>query len=528
MALRVLVSDDVGDALRAVFEREGVVLDYRPGLAGGALREALNGAAGLIVRSATRVSAEVLGWAPSLRVVARAGVGVDNVDLDDATRRGVLVMNTPDANTTSAAEHTLALLLSLARNVPQASARLRQGGWDRARFTGTEVAGKTLGVIGLGKIGRQVARRAHGLDMRVLGHDPFVTGEVSREFHVEPVGLDELLARSDFISVHVPLTEKTRGLIGPAALARCRQGVRVLNVARGGIVDEAALAEALRSGHVAGAALDVFEREPPEGSPLLAMENVVGTPHLGASTVEALQNVGVEAARQVCAYLLHGTIANAVNAASLDPASVARVEPYRVLAERIGSIQAQLLWGQLRQIRVVFRGEAFDRKAQEVLRSAVLAGFLGPSVDAPVNLVNAPLFARERGIQVVTTSADADPDFHHLLSVEVETDRRTRAIAGTLFGHTQPMLVRVEAYPAAIGPEGVMLFCSNDDTPGVLGFVAGTLGSAGVNIANMSMGRDVATRTALAVLSLDSPVPPETLARLSSSPHIIWVRTVKV
>ncbi|RME74924.1 MAG: phosphoglycerate dehydrogenase [Planctomycetota bacterium] len=532
---RVLISDNVAPECLAVFEGvKEIELDYEPKLSREALLERLPRYDGWIVRSGTKVDAEALARAERLRAVVRAGVGVDNIDLREATRRGVLVMNTPEGNTVAAAEHAIALLFAAARNVPQAHAALHEGRWERKRWIGVAVAGKTLGVIGLGKVGREVARRGVGLGMRVLGYDPFVTEEVARALEIEVADLDEVVREADFLSLHVPLNDRTRGLIDARRLESMKPGAIVINTARGGVVDEAALLEAIRGGAIAGAALDVFTEEPlPAGSPLLEEPRIVLTPHLGASTREAQEAVGTQSARQLIDYLLHGAITHPVNMVAVDPALAERVEPWTELLRRLGSMQAQLREGTVRQIVLRYAGELFGPSERRWLTLGFLAGFLRHFVSAPVNLVNAEHLAREHHLQVVEEATSETYDYTHLVTTEVETVEggtqalRVRRLAGTIFGQRSPRLVRLDGYQTDALPEGPMLLVSNTDTPGVIGLIGTLLGEQGINIASMYVGRDTTGGTALAILNVDSEPPAEVLERLAAQPGILWVRTIR-
>jgi D-3-phosphoglycerate dehydrogenase len=531
MMQKVLVSDPVAPECLEVFRgAAGFEVDYRPGLKPADLLETIPAYAGLIVRSETRVTAEVLERAERLRAVVRAGVGVDNIDVPAATRRGVLVMNCPGGNTVAAAEHTIALMTALARNIPQACASLRAGKWERSKFIGTEIAGKTLGVLGLGKVGREVARRAVGLGMKVKGYDPFVTEEAAQALKIETASMDEVIAAADFLTLHVPLTDATRGLIGRAALERMRPGVRIVNVARGGIVDEAALVDAIRSGKVAGAALDVFEKEPIDPrSPLLGLEQVIVTPHLGASTREAQEAVGKESATQLLEYLRDGAVVNAVNMVSVEPALARKVAAWQGLCERLGSLAAQVRSeGAVRRLAISYAGDFFGSTERRLLSLALLKGFLGHFIDAPVNYVNAAHFAREHGVDVLEQTSLKTEGFLNLVSLTVETATGARRVSGTIFGEKHPRLVYIDGYDCDALPEGAMLLVSNNDTPGIIGKIGTLLGASAINIATMSVGRDVSGGTALAILNVDSPVPPDVVRRLEEEPGILWTKTVRL
>ncbi len=530
---KVLVSDPVAsECVQAFAGADGFAVDYRPGQKPEVLLEIVSAYDGLIVRSETKVTAEVLERAARLRAVVRAGVGVDNIDVDAATRRGVLVMNCPEGNTVAAAEHTIAMMLALARNIPQACAGLKAGRWERTRFVGAEIEGKTLGILGLGKVGREVARRGAGLGMTVVGYDPFLSEEGARAvgFKAEiAASKEEVLRRADFLTLHVPLTDQTQGLIGAAELEAAKDGVRVLNIARGGVVDEAALADAIRRGKVAGAALDVFETEPPPAShPLLGLERVVVTPHLGASTREAQEAVGKASALQLVAYLRDGTVQNAVNMVAVEPALLKKVGPWQELAERLGSLHAQLREGRVRRVVVSYAGDLFGAAERKILSLAFLKGLLSHYIAAPVNLVNASHFAREHGIDLVEQTSSQTEGFLNLVSAIVETTQRARRVAGTIFGEKHPRIVYLDDYLTDAYPGGDMIVCSNDDRPGMMGKIGTILGDGNVNIASMSMGRDLRGGTAVAILNVDSPVLPAIVRRLEGQPGILWAKTLKL
>ncbi|MAG58851.1 MAG: phosphoglycerate dehydrogenase [Planctomycetes bacterium] len=524
--LRVLVADALDAEQLASLHGRGIEVLDEAGISAEALRTRLRSVHGLLVRSRTQVDADLLSVAPDLRVVGRAGTGVDNIDLEAATRAGVVVMNVPGGNAVAAAEHTIALMMSLARQIPVAAASLREGRWDRKRFQGTELTGKTLGVVGLGRIGREVAQRAHGLKMRVLAFDPVLTAEVADDMGIGLLPIDELVANVDFLSVHVPLSDATRHLVDRALLAKAKPGLRVLNVARGGIVDEVALLEALESGSVGGVALDVFEQEPPTDAALLRHDRVVATPHLGASTAEAQAGVARAIADQVGRFLIDGVMENAVNAAGLDPASRAELAPWLQLARRLGTVAASLVDGGIRQIDVTLVGEIASGSG-DALTTEVLLGLLRPFATDRLNGINAEWFARERGIRVSHGSRPSHKSFQSLLRIAVHHgDEATLHLSGTLFGVDNLRIVRAFGFNIDAIPEGAMLFCRNQDRPGIIGHLGTLLADAGVNIANMSVGRDPNSGEALAVLNLDAPPESEVLAALAAREEIRWVRYV--
>jgi D-3-phosphoglycerate dehydrogenase len=481
-----------------------------------------DGVDGLIVRSRTKVKADLLEHAgPRLRVIGRAGIGVDNIDVDAATKRGIVVMNTPGGSNVTTAEHAIAMMLALARNLPQAAAAVRAGKWPRERWMGAEVCNKVLGIVGLGNIGAIVAERALGLRMKVVAFDPFVTPEAAARLRVELVSLDELLARADFVTLHTPLTPETRGILGAERLARTKPGVRIVNCARGGLIDETALAAAIESGHVAGAALDVLAEEPPPaGHPLLQLDQVICTPHLGASTDEAQRNVAVAIAQQVAAFLTRGVIQNAVNAPSLSPEVMQVLRPYLALAEKLGALAAQLVTEPALDVTVQASGEVAERETRS-LTTAVLRGLLGHILGPSVNYVNAPAIARERGIRVIESSTAQATDYLNALRVEVRTGSRTMVVAGAVFGAGTVRLTRVEDFRMEAVPEGYILMLHNRDVPGVVGAVGTLLGRHGINIAGIELGRERVGGMALSLIHVDDAVPAATLAELRTVPNIV-------
>jgi D-3-phosphoglycerate dehydrogenase len=526
---RVLISDKLESAGLDLLRRAGFELDERHGLKGAALRDALRDADGVVVRSGTQITADLLDDPGKLRVIVRAGVGVDNIDVAAATRKGVLVMNTPGGNTVSTAEHTLSLLLALARGVPAADASIHAGKWERTKFVGVQLAGKTLGVVGLGRIGREVARRAAGLDMKVLGYDPFLAPAGAAQLGIETVpDLDSLLPRVDFLTVHTPLTDDTRDLIGAREIARMRPGARVLNCARGGILNEPAVADALLSGHLAGAALDVFVVEPPPADhPLLKLPNVVVTPHLGASTVEAQTSVAVEAAQLLIDFLTRGAVGFAVNLAAVDPAELAELRLYVDLARRLGLLHAQMCRGAIQRAELTYRGDAARRQTR-LITAAFAAGLLETRLDQNVNVVNAPLLAAERGVEIVEQTSSQTGDFSTLLRADVKTDHKTYTAAGTLFGNQYLRLVQLGPYHLDAYMDGVMLLFTHQDVPGLIGFIGTIFGKHGVNIAQMTVGRQQPGGEAIAVLNLDSPPSDEALKEVRAHPQISSLSVVKL
>ena len=525
MAHRVLVSDKLApEGLAILRAASDLEVDDRPGLAPAELLAVIADYDALVIRSGTRVTAEVIAAATRLRVIGRAGIGVDNVDVPAATRRGIVVMNTPGGNNVTTAEHALSLMLSLARFVPQADASLRSGQWERNKFTGTEITGKVLGVVGLGNIGRIVADRGAGLAMKVLAYDPFLTPGNAPPA-VEIVSLDDLFARSDFVTVHVPLTAETRNLIDAAAMARMKKGVRIINCARGGIVDEQALAAALASGKVAGAAFDVFvEEPPPRDHPLLALPNVVVTPHLGASTGEAQTNVAVAIADQVAAFLSRGAVAAAVNMPPVTPEDREFLAPWLLLGEKLGSLMGQLGGGAPKSVEISYEGQVAERGMRTVT-AAVLRGVLVPILGDEVNWVSAPVVARERGIEVRETTLGRPSGFRDSVMVHVGfADGSHRLAAGAVFGNGIARLVRLDGFHLEAAPEGYILLLENRDVPGVVGRVGTLLGKGQVNIAGLQLGREKVGGRALSLFQIDEPVPEAVLVELRQAPEILSAR----
>jgi D-3-phosphoglycerate dehydrogenase len=513
---KVLVSDKLSDEGLAVLREDPTVeVTVKTGLSPEELKAEIADAQALLVRSATKVTADVIEAAKKLMVIGRAGVGVDNIDVEAATRRGIVVCNSPEGNTVAAAEHTWALILAVARSIPAASASVAAGEWKRSAFMGVELLNKTLGVIGLGKIGSEVALRAAGFGMKVIGYDPFVSADRGSRLGVELVELDDLLARADVITLHVSLTKDTRGIINAAAIAKMRPGVRIVNCARGGLIDEAALAEAVRAGRVAGAGIDVFEKEPPSDSPLIGAPNVVLTPHLGASTEEAQLKVAVDVAQQVLE-VLHGKPArSAVNVLSVSAESLRTLVPYLPLAEKMGRLQGQLAEGALSAVEMIYAGQLAEDDAR-LLTPAFLMGLLQPILDEPVNLVNAALVAQSRGIRVVESRSRDTEDYVSLITARVTTARGERLIAGSLFGRSEPRIVRMDRYRVDFVPSGFMLVSMHIDKPGMIGRVGTLLGQHRINIAAMHVGREQERPggPSVMVLALDSAVPPNVLDEL--------------
>jgi D-3-phosphoglycerate dehydrogenase / 2-oxoglutarate reductase len=526
---RVLLSDSLSaQGVEVLRHHPELNVDIKTGLKPPELAEIIGPYHALVIRSGTKVTREVIERASSLKVIGRAGVGVDNVDLEAATRRGIVVMNSPLGNSVTTAEHTISMMMALARHIPAANSALRAGRWERGKFTGTEVCNKTLGVIGLGNIGRIVADRALGLKMKVIGYDPILTPEAAARMGVELVSLDQIFKNSDFISVHAPLTPDTKGMVGRAAFAVMKKGVRIINCARGGIVDEEALLEALQSGKVAGAALDVYSKEPPPADhPLLKLDSVVATPHLGAATDEAQVQVAIDIAQQIVDFLLEGTARHAVNIPALSPEEAQRLGPQLRLGEKLGRLAAQLISEAPTEVTVGLGGEAANIKP-EPITAAVLKGLLSGFMDQELNQVNAPFIARERGIKVTETRTREAADYVNTLTVAVHTRAATHEVAGAVFGNGGLRLIRIDGYRVEAEPQGYFLMLNNRDVPGVVGAVGTMLGQAGVNIAGLELGRDRVGGTALSLVELDGPVTSEVLESLKTIPAITAASLIKL
>lgn len=524
MAPRVLISDKLSPAAVQIFKDRGIAADVKPGLDKDQLAEIVGDYDGLAIRSATKVTAKLLDRAKNLKVVGRAGIGVDNVDLAAATAKGVIVMNTPFGNSITTAEHAITLMLALARQIPAADASTQAGKWEKNRFMGVEITGKTLGVIGCGNIGSIVADRAHGLHMKVIAYDPFLSPERAADLGVEKVDLDELLRRSDFITLHTPLTEKTKNVIDGRAIELMKPSVRIVNCARGGLVDEVAVRKALDSGRIAGAAFDVFAVEPATENPLFGHPNVVCTPHLGASTTEAQENVALQVAEQMSEYLLRGAISNAVNFPSISAEEAPRLKPFIRLAEQLGLFAGQVTETGLKAVKLIYEGQVAAMNTR-ALTSAAVAGLLKPLLQ-DVNMVSAPIVARERGIAVEETKRDAESDYESLVTLTVVTERQERSIKGTVFADGRPRVVSIKGIrmDAEFGPS--MLYITNEDKPGFIGRFASLLGDANINIATFHVGRDAPGGNAIALVEVDGAVPPAVIDAVRSLPNVQRVRAL--
>ncbi|MDA8092099.1 MAG: phosphoglycerate dehydrogenase [Nitrospiraceae bacterium] len=522
---KVLISDSISPKGVEILKSAGLEVDVQTGLPPEELKKIIGAYHGLVIRSATKVTADIISAAENLKVIGRAGSGLDNVDKAAATQKGIVVMNTPGGNTITTAEHAMALLFSVARLIPQATGSMRSGLWEKKKFMGVELFGKTLGIVGMGNIGAQVAKKALGLDMNVLCYDPFLNEEKAKSLGVHCVGLEELWKRADFITLHTPLTPETKYLVNAKSIAMMKDGVRIINCARGGIVNEKDLLDALNSGKVAGAALDVFEKEPPTDNPLCTMEKVVCTPHLGASTKEAQENVALAVAEQVADYLVGGIIRNAVNFPSIPPEQVPLLSPYLKLAERMGGFASQVFESGIKEISIEYTGEASGLNTAPVTIAAV-KGLLSPIMGETVNFVNALVIAKERGIEIKETKSSDAGDYRSMISLRIKGEKESSSISGTIFSKKDPRIIEVDGAPVEIIPEGTMLFMYNNDRPGLIGAVGTFLGSHGINIARMFFGRESEGGTARSVVSIDSPLQPELIEELKKIPNILSVRQV--
>ena len=516
---KVLISDALSETAVNIFKDRGIDVEYQPGLGKEPERllDVISEFDGLAVRSATKATPEVIAQGKNLKVIGRAGIGVDNINIDAATAAGIVVMNTPFGNAITTAEHAIAMMFALARKIPQANQSTHDGKWEKSKFMGAELFGKTLGVIGCGNIGSIVADRAIGVKMRVSAYDPFLTDQRAIDLGVKKVELDELLAKADVISLHTPLTDQTRNILSKENLAKTKKGVLIVNCARGGLVDETALKEALDSGHVGAAALDVFETEPATDNPLFGHERVVATPHLGASTQEAQENVAIQVAEQMADYLLRGAVTNALNMPSITAEEAPRLKPFISLAEHLGAFAGQLTETSVKAIEIIYAGDV-SKVNTKPLTAAAVASVLKPMLEG-VNIVNAPMVAKERGVAIAETYRDDAEIFDNIIRLRIVTERDDRAIAGTLFG-SSPRIVEIKGVEMEASFAPNMLYVTNADKPGFIGALGGALGEAGVNIATFNLGRDHAGGDAIALLAVDDAVPETVLATVRKLDHV--------
>ena len=528
MAPRVLISDALSPAALAIFKERGVEVDFRPALGKDKdkLFEIIGNYDGLAIRSATKVTEKILSNATNLKVVGRAGIGVDNVDIPAATARGVIVMNTPFGNSITTAEHAIAMMFAIAREIPAADVSTQAGKWEKNRFMGVEITGKVLGIIGCGNIGSIVADRALGLRMRVIAFDPFLTPERALDLGVEKVELIDLLARADFITLHTPMTAQTKNILSAENIAKTKKGVRIINCARGGLVDEGALRKALDEGHVAGAAFDVFVTEPATENPLFGHPNVICTPHLGASTNEAQENVALQVAEQMADYLVRGAISNAINFPSITAEEAPKLKPFIALAERLGSFAGQLTESGIKEVRITYEGAVAGLKIK-ALTAAAIAGVLRPQLQ-DVNVVSAPVVAKERGIAIEEiTRSDDDSDYESLITLTIVTTDMERSISGTVFHDGKARIVAIKNIKVDAEFAPSMIYVTNEDKPGFIGRFAGLLGNAGVNIATFALGRDSKGGSAIALVEVDGEVPAQVLSDIQALPGVKQARALK-
>jgi len=515
---KVLIADKLSPAAVAIFKERGVDADNKPGMTKEELLAVVDQYDGIAIRSNTKITADVIKAAKKLKVVARAGIGVDNVDIPAATAAGVIVMNTPFGNSITTAEHAISLMLALARELPAANTSTQAGKWEKNRFMGVEITGKVLGLIGAGNIGGIVADRARGLKMRVIAYDPFLSAERAQDLGVEKVELGDLLARADFITLHVPMTPETKNILSAEALAKTKKGVRIINCARGGLIDEAALKAAIDSGHVAGAALDVFAVEPAKENVLFGNEKIVATPHLGASTTEAQENVALQVAEQISDYLLTGAITNALNMPSISAAEAQKVGPWISLAEKLGSFAGQLTGTSLTAVEIVYEGTASQLNTK-ALTQAALSGLLRPML-SEVNMVNAPIVAKERGIKVSETRRDRQGAYEGYIKIVVTMGESTRRIAGTVFSDGRPRMIQIKDINLDSEFAPHMLYVVNEDKPGFIGKLGTILGDAKVNIANFTLGRSAPGQDAICLVEVDGQVADGVIEAISKLPPV--------
>ena len=525
--MKVLVSDNISAKGVEILKKAGLDVDVKTGMKPEELKACIGEYSGLVIRSATKVTAEIIDAATNLKVIGRAGSGLDNVDKVAASKKGIVVMNTPGGNTVTTAEHTIAMLFSVARMIPQATASMKAGKWEKKKFMGVELFNKTLGIVGLGAIGSEVAKKAQGLEMNIIAYDPFLSEERAETMGIKKGSLDEIFAESDFITIHSPMTPETKNLINVNTIAKMKNGVRIINCARGGIVNEHDLFEAMKSGKVAAAALDVLEKEPPENNPLLTLENLICTPHLGASTEEAQENVALAVAEQIADYLVHGTIRHAVNFPSIPSDQVPRLQPYINLAEKLGSFSCQIFEGGATEIIVEYYGDAATINSAPVTIAA-LKGYLSPILLETVNFVNAPFIAKERGIEVKESKSSDAGDFFSKITIRIKARNKESYVSGTLYSKKDPRVIEIDNFKVEIAPEGELLLMYNNDKPGVIGNIGNLLGKNNINIARMHFGRESAGGMAISVVSLDERPGPEVLDQLKALPNILSIKQISL
>jgi D-3-phosphoglycerate dehydrogenase len=526
--MKILVSDNLSESgIEKLQKVPGFEVEINTKLTPEELRRVIKEFDALVIRSATKVTAELLESAQNLKVIGRAGIGLDNVDIEAASKRGVVVMNTPEGNVITTAEHAIAMMLSLTRNIPQASGSLKKGAWEKKRFQGKEVFNKVLGIIGVGRIGRVVAERAQGLKMQVVAYDPYINPEVIDSLGIRGVTFDELLAQSDYITIHAPMTPETRNLLNADAFGKMKQGVFVINCARGGIVNEQDLYEAIKQGIVAGAALDVFTKEPPTDNPLLTLDQVIATPHLGASTEEAQENVAIAVADQIADFLTRGTIRNSVNAPNIDGAVLSKLRPYLSLAEKLGCVLTQITKGAIQKVSIEYVGDVSSLDTQP-LTISILKGMLAPVLGDMVNFVNVPIHVKERDIRVMTSVRSEAEDFTNLISIHVKTSQAENLVAGTIVGKKEPRMVRINDFRLEAVMEGHLLLIHNIDTPGTIGAIGTCLGRHNINISLMNVGQVLERGQNIIFLRTDTPVPAHVTDELLAMDNVDLVQAIEL
>ncbi len=525
---KILICDDIAEEGLNLFHHEkNFTTVVKTKLPLDQLKKEIVDCDACVVRSGTQITKEVINASQKLKVIGRAGVGLDNVDVEAASKKGIVVINTPGGNTISAAEHTFCLLMALARNIPQANASIKKGEWERKKFTGVQLLEKTLGVVGLGRIGSEVAKRAQSFGMKVIAYDPFLRAEKALQIGVELMSMDELLTRSDFLTLHMPLSSDSKYMIGEKELSKMKKSARIINCARGGLIDEKALAKAIESGHIAGAALDVFESEPPKDSALLALPSVVATPHLGASTEEAQIAVSVDVAQSIADFLQGRGIKNAVNVPVMDPEVFEQLRPYIQLAEKLGALETQLIDGQIQQVDIHYNGQVAELDTTSITL-AVIKGLLTPILAESVNYVNASVLAKERGIKITESKSSSDSHYTNLIHVEVKTDKKKSAAAGTLFTREDTRIVMIDEFDVEAVPEGYILLISNNDVPGIVGQIGTFLGNNKINIAGMTLGRDKPGGRATTLLKVDSPISDQVMQGIRKAKNILDAKLIKL
>ena len=525
--MKVLISDNLSTCGVDILKKAGLEVEFRSKTTVEEIEKMIGDYDALIIRSATKVTAGLLEKAAKLKIVGRAGSGLDNVDIPAATKKGVVVMYTPGGNTVTTAEHTIGMIFASARMIPQAYSSMKAGKWEKKKFEGVELFDKTLGIIGLGAIGGVVANRCTALGMKVLAFDPFISTEKAKQLGIELADLETIYKRSDFITLHTPKTKETAGLINKDTIAKMKDGVRIINCARGGIVNEADLYEALKTGKVAGAAFDVFEKEPPENHPLMTLDNFIATPHLGASTLEAQENVATAVAEQIVDYLIAGTVRNAVNVPSVPADQLPSLSPYINLAERMGLFAAQVIEGGLTQVTVEYSGDVSNLKLEPVTLAA-LKGLLTPIIQENVNYVNAPLIAKDRGIEVKVSKSSDTREYTSLITIKVKAGAKEMSVAGTLNSKKEPRIIQVDDFPMETVPEGDMLVLMNNDKPGVIGGIGTLMGQNGINIARMQFGREKQGGLAMSIVSVDSTISDELMNKVRTLPNVLSAKQVRI